>query len=438
MEDDMKARNISLLAAIIIPIALSCSTSHPGETVVKCRFSPESYNFGNVLIGDYVDLEVTLGTAVSSNSHIEGTARIDCPGFAFYLPGSSDPVDSFEYNLDYPEEFIFWIRFEPPAAGAYNCEVAFDSDCGTMTLVGGGIETAEDTWEAMAQSTGNDLHDICMDPSGFGLVVGDSGTVLIKYSTDDNFNPWVSYDFEDIKLSAVWILGGSRFYAAGGEISSDPGYIYTFDYSWGILVTDYMMEYYTAIWGLDNCDIYFGGVSVVSMGGSNLSHYDCGEFPVFELFMSMFAVSGISGSSSSDVWAVLRKPGPDHVYHFNGTAWSSDEEAWMSETLEDVWVSAGGEVFAVGSNGAIYHRDGTGWHDNSIAGFSGTLYGVWGTSADDVFAVGSSAGIYHYDGNAWSRQYGPPGLTQDLYSVWGSGSSDVWAVGQEGLILHHE
>ncbi len=434
----MKARNISLLTAIIIPMALSCSTTNPGGTGLKCRFSPESYNFGNVVVDDYVNLEVTLGTAVTHNSHIEGTARIDCPGFAFYLPGSSDPVDSFEYNLDYPEELVFWIRFEPPAVGAYNCEVAFDSDCGTMTLVGGGIETVEDTWEQLSQTTGNDLHDICMDSSGFGLVVGDSGTVLIKYSINENFNLWDSYDFEDIKLNAVWILEGDIFYAAGGEISSDPGYIYKFDSYWGILDTDHMMEYYSSIWGAADCDIHFGGVNVMSMGGWNVKRYDCADFSTFEVDMGMSEVSGISGSSSTNVWAVLKHSGERHIYHFDGTGWSQKGEAWMSAILHDVWVSDDGEVFIVGSNGAIYNFDGVNWNQGSLGGFSGTFYGVWGTAADDVYAVGSSAAIYHFDGNEWSAQYGPPGLTQDLYSVWGSGSSDVWAVGQDGVILHHD
>jgi hypothetical protein len=439
MEADMKARNISLLMAVIVPMALSCSTSSPGDKVQEtCSISPESYNFGNVVLGEYADLTVTIKAINNVMPHIEGTARIDCQGFAFYLPGSSDPVDSFEFYLDFPEERIFTIRFEPLVEGTYDCTVEFGTSCGTMALVGAGIESADEGWEQMPQVTDNDLYDICMDQYGFGLAVGDSGTVLIKHISYQDFAVWGSYDFGHTRLNAVWKDAGSIFYAAGGEISADPGWIFKFDTQWGILDQDYMMEYYTSIWGSDECDIYFGGVNVVSMGENNLKRYDCDAFTTFELSMSMFAVSGISGSSSSDVWAVLRKPGPDHVYHFNGTAWSVVEETWMSETLEDVWVSAGGEVFAVGSNAAIYYYDGAEWGQGMVGGFGGNFYGVWGTAADDVYAVGTGAAIYHYDGNEWTRHYAPPGVTQDLYSVWGSGSSDVWAVGQDGLILHHD
>ena len=436
----MKARNVSLLLAAVLLSITGCSTT-PHETHdpdPKCTLTPGSYNFGNVTVGEYVDLEMTLGATSYKETHIEGTARIDCPGFAFYLNGSVDPAETFDYDLDYDDTYTFYIRFEPASAQDFECEVDFDTDCGPMTLTGRGIEPENETWEQMPQVTENDLYDICMDQESFGVVVGDSGTVLIKHVSYQNFAVWDSYDFNDIRLNTVWMGAGDIFYTAGGEISADPGWIFKFDTQWGVFDQDYMMEYYTSIWGTDECDMYFGGVNVVSMGEKNLKHYDCDDFTTFELDMSMFAVCGISGSSSSDVWAVLRKPGPNHVYHFNGTAWSASEESWMSETLEDVWVSAGGEVFAVGSNGAIYHRDGTGWHDNSIAGFSGTLYGVWGTAAGDVFAVGSDASIYHYDGNVWAPHYGPPGLTQDLFSVWGSGSHDVWAVGQDGLILHYD
>jgi hypothetical protein len=438
---EMKARNISLLLQVVLVMTISCDTTTPeksDEPVPKCSLTPDICNFGNVTIGEYVDLETILKASSYEDAHIEGTATIDCPGFAFYLNGSDEPADSFEYDLDYPHSYIFYIRFEPTVAGDFECKVDFDTDCGPMTIVGRGIESGADLWDMMAQSTQNDLYDICMDQNSYGIVVGDSGTVLLKYAMEDDFAPWNSYDFGDIKLKSVWKSEGSRFYTAGGEISSDPGWIFMFDVDWGILDSDYMMEYYSSIWGTDDCDMHFGGVNVMSMEGYNLKMYDCDDFSTFELDMGMSDVCGISGSSSSDVWAVLRQPGTNHIYHFNGTGWFLDGEAWMSATLQDVWVSGDGEVFIVGSDGAIYHNDGDVWNDSSIEGFAGTFYGVWGTAANDVFAVGSEASIYHYDGTIWTPQYGPPGLTQDLFSVWGSGSHDVWAVGQGGLILHYD
>jgi hypothetical protein len=436
----MKARNISLLLQAVLVMTISCETTvkEPDEPDSPCRLTPDIYNFGNVTVGEYVDLEIILKASSYEDTHIEGTATIDCPGYAFYLNGSDEPANSFEYDLDYPNSYTFYIRFEPTVADDFGCEVDFDTDCGPMTIVGRGIESGADLWYVMTESTQNDLYDICMDQSSYGIVVGDSGTVLLKYALDDDFAQWNSYDFGDIKLRTVWKGEGSIFYTAGGEISSDPGWIFMFDGAWGILDSDYMMEYYSSIWGTDDCDMHFGGVNVVSMGEYNLKSYDCDDFSTFELDMSMGDVCGISGSSSSDVWAVLRQPGTNHIYHFNGTGWFLGGEAWMSATLQDVWVSGDGEVFIVGSHGAIYHNDGDVWNDSSIEGFAGTFYGVWGTAANDVFAVGSEASIYHYDGAIWTPQYGPPGLTQDLFSVWGSGSHDVWAVGQGGLILHYD
>lgn len=50
---------------------------------------------------------------------------------------------------------------------------------------------------------------------------------------------------------------------------------------------------------------------------------------------------------------------------------------------------------------------------------------LWGTAGDDVFAVGGRGTILHYDGSGWSEMVG--GTDRSLSAVWGFGSSDVFS-----------
>lgn len=435
----MKGRTIHALLSALVLVAISCGTDAPRDDnpAEKCLLQPGEYDFGEVQKGEYATHNMIVRAASRDERHIEGTARIPCEAFTFCDPASGEPVDSFHYNLDYPATATFCVRFAPAEVRDYECQVDFDDDCGTMVLRGAGIEASEEEWESVISLTSNDLNDVYVDYTGYAYIVGDSGMVLRKAPEDSHLSTWVSHGFDDTKLKAVWKDGVNHVYVAGGEISPGDGRIYRYDGEWGVLDSDLWMEYYSSIWGAADCNIFFGGFGTISMGGINVKRYDCAGFSTYELFMGMSEVSGISGSSASDVWAVIKAPGTNHVHHFDGNAWSVQEETWMTATLEDVWVSPDGEVFVVGSNGAIYHRNGTGWHNNSLYDYPGTFYGVWGTSADDVFVVGSGSSVLHYDGSIWTTQPTPGDHERALYSVWGSGSHDVWAVGQGGIVLRY-
>jgi hypothetical protein len=148
-------------------------------------------------------------------------------------------------------------------------------------------------------------------------------------------------------------------------------------------------------------------------------------------------ISEIDGSRYSNVWAVLSQPA-DNLYHFDGSDWEMKTETWMNESLYGVWVHESGDVFAVGSNGAIYHYNGSVWEDQSIELETAAFYGVWGFSADDVFVVGERAKIYHYDGAGWGAVRVSPEVDATLYGVHGGdvgGVSRVFCAGQNGTIV---
>ncbi len=110
-------------------------------------------------------------------------------------------------------------------------------------------------------------------------------------------------------------------------------------------------------------------------------------------------------------------------------------ESGTKEDLSGIWGSSSSDVFAVGLEGTILHYDGDTWEEMTSNTTNG-LRGVWGSSSTDIFAVGGNGTIRHYDGSTWEEMNS--GTTRYLYDVWGSSSSDVFAVGSKGVIQHYD
>jgi hypothetical protein len=138
----------------------------------------------------------------------------------------------------------------------------------------------------------------------------------------------------------------------------------------------------------------------------------------------------VSGNSGSNIYAVgdngLAK-------YFDGFSW--EDPAGFINTgadLNGVWVSAGGEVFIVGSmpppggDAVILHYTGTDW-ELMPSGTGNTLEAVWGSSETNVFAVGGSGTILQYNGSAWLPMNSD--TNRDLTCIWGSSGSNVIASG---------
>ena len=163
-------------------------------------------------------------------------------------------------------------------------------------------------------------------------------------------------------------------------------------------------------------------------------------------------LTGVWGSSASDVWAVAENGGilgAAATLHFDGRAWSSVDLGEQAMLL-GVWGSGPSDVLAVGiiGNGAILNWGGTSWAQAWYGANSTTyawqeLFGVWGSGPSDVWAVGwgetateKGGSALHFDGQVWSNVANPAAGMVALNGVWGSGPSDVWVVGDAGTILH--
>lgn len=167
-------------------------------------------------------------------------------------------------------------------------------------------------------------------------------------------------------------------------------------------------------------------------------------------------LSGISGTSSSDVWAVghyeLLTPGNERnlIMHWNGNGWQLFNGTDLSSTYNDLWDVAAlsaNDVWAVGtyndpgtSRSQLIHWNGTAWSHTALPNIPGGsfLFSIDAISSNDIWAVGGKSGsptrpayTIHYDGSNWTEfTAASPGSFRNYFqAVDGIASNDVWAVG---------
>ena len=170
---------------------------------------------------------------------------------------------------------------------------------------------------------------------------------------------------------------------------------------------------------------------------------------------------GISGTSSSDVWAVGHyQPNPaNYVYHnliihWNGTSFQTVPIGNPSADNNDLWdvqAISPNVAWAVGdytypgstANAQIHKWNGTSWIQQTIPTIAGGsyLFGIGAVSASDIWAVGGKAGspflcyAMHYNGSSWAEVAVPPAPgsgRNNFNAVHGLSANDVWAVGTWG------
>jgi hypothetical protein len=169
-------------------------------------------------------------------------------------------------------------------------------------------------------------------------------------------------------------------------------------------------------------------------------------------------LTGVSGSSSTDVWAVgytiddRNYAWQTLILHWDGTHWSIVRGARLGtgyNAFTRVLALAPNDVWAVGYNGTSInfhtlaeHWDGFSWKAIPTPG-PGTydaLYGIAGTSASDLWAAGyykKGGFIYnslalHWNGTRWLEVESPNTSAYNWFNgVTATAPNDAWAVGYE-------
>lgn len=156
-------------------------------------------------------------------------------------------------------------------------------------------------------------------------------------------------------------------------------------------------------------------------------------------------LTGVSGSSASDMWAVGTNDAASAVaLHWDGSAWTSvrtpvtNGTAWLESVDDisptDVW--AAGVVFGSGGNVALAeHWDGTAWSVVSTPGGSSqpSLDAVSASGSTDIWVAGQagpSFEIQHGTGGSLAVVDNPSAATpMALGGLVALAPSDVWATG---------
>lgn len=141
---------------------------------------------------------------------------------------------------------------------------------------------------------------------------------------------------------------------------------------------------------------------------------------------------------------------PGSCHHGICEACTSDREGcatssnWLpmslpaDSDLNNIWVRARADVYAVGNFGVLLHYDGTAW-SNVITSppipMGIDLKSIWGSDANDYYIVTSDAAeknLLHVKDGALSFE----GMASSLQGIWGTAANNVYGVGLGGVIVH--
>jgi hypothetical protein len=113
----------------------------------------------------------------------------------------------------------------------------------------------------------------------------------------------------------------------------------------------------------------------------------------------------------------------------------TDERGGPSENLTGVWGSSPSDMWAVARAGTVLHFDGTAV-TALPSGVSVDLVDVWGTGPNDVWIVGDAGTALHFDGTALTKV--ATGTAANLLAVFTAAHNDVWMGGQASTLLHFD
>lgn len=174
----------------------------------------------------------------------------------------------------------------------------------------------------------------------------------------------------------------------------------------------------TGVWGCSSSDVWAVGDAGATLRWNGVSWSDVGG--------ADGSWCGVWGTASDDVWAVGEFGA---VARFIGTSWISVPTGTEAR-LTGVCALSRGEAWIVGYNGTILRWNGAHW--TSMAEGDWYFERVWGSSNNDLWIAGSQ-GVLHWNGQGLQKQ-----LDGMFLGIGGTAYDDVWAVGPEGNIWHYD
>ncbi len=289
------------------------------------------------------------------------------------------------------------------------------------------------TWHSLSSGTSADLNAITsvtstVDGSTVLLAVGAHGAAV---RLGELFSPaagsgWVAENTgAKNDFYGVWGADDTQVFAVGAG-----GAIYSRDQSGAWTAMDSgTTEDLHAVWGTAANDVFAVGGS---HGTGVALHYDGSAWSQHTI-PALGELRGVWGLPTGEVWMVGR--GGAIAHNVNETFVAVPGAPAATENLTSVFADASA-VYLTSSSGALFvSAAGAPFSSVNLGGNSNGLASVYGFPSGDVYAVGSGGAIFHggADGN-FTAEFSD--LPQALSAVGGTGMQDLFAVGAGGLLLH--
>lgn len=221
-------------------------------------------------------------------------------------------------------------------------------------------------------------------------------------------------------LTAIHGASATDVVALGGQ-----GTILRYDGAiWAPVAAD--SQYYNSVW-VSPAGPFYTLSSVGGTFGANVKKYDGTSWSTIHGLD--VAASRIWGTGGGELVVAAYK----RIEHLT-TSWSQHPTTLVNSA---VWGNGPGDIYVVGYKGSIHHYDGSAWTEDTSAGVTDDLKAVWGSSATNVYIVGNGGVVLRGSVGSWTKET-TTGATQDLTGVWGSGPSDVLVSGARGTVLRHD
>jgi len=229
------------------------------------------------------------------------------------------------------------------------------------------------------------------------------------------------------ELRAVW-TDGRAIVTAGSwfRVGPDPQHMRIVPGPPNIALT------LTGVWGSSSTDVWavseWGGIW--HFDGNTLTSVASGLPPDNP---GRLGWNAIAGSAPNDIWAAGKSGA---LSHYDGVAWTFSQAPGVSDIL-GMWIAGPGDIWFCGKSGIVRHRKPTGDWESAPSFTTADLSSLWGRNGHDIWTMAESHTAYHYDGATWKPSVIPSTVEfQPIHAIAGSGMADVWAVGQLGLAIH--
>ncbi len=291
------------------------------------------------------------------------------------------------------------------------------SDVHAVGVAGAILDYDGASWKVVTSPTKKDLYAVWGTGPTNVYAVGASGTLLHKGG--GAWTAVTSGTGEDLR--AIWGSGPSDV-----TVSGAGGTLLRFDgKSWSKIP-------WTPQSGGGKRTLYgvWGSGALAHAVGQNgaLLRRDASGWKELSRQLTGANLRTMGGNSPTNVYAC----GVEGLLRYDGKAWQTTNVG-ASYNIEALWISAKGEVFAVGPAGLALRFHAGAW--TSIKGTTKNFATVWGTSASDVHAGGGKnlhPFLTHYNGNATNTWKGLPssgGLSNGAVNgIFGFGTNDVYRI----------